>query len=487
MRIFNVRFGLATNSSSSHSLIFLPENVQAEDHCGYSDDQPSEFGDFGWQRFTAASTGAKMRYLAAMLKERLYHELPQNIADTVIRSWLPDVVFDPEDGIDHQSFMFLPSAHGTEVPDEQFFNELKDYFLQDRLAVLGGNDNEQAIHHLDDGSSFHLPIPRDTGIHYSDYTCRFDEKYNFWTIFCKKEGTKVRFRFDRQPNEMEVAVEKSSTPELVDLKITDYCPFDCSYCYQGSTEDGEHVSQYSLSRLAEELHHLKVFEVAIGGGEPTLHPDFPSILESFHNYGMVTNFTTKNIQWLRKPDIAKRIIDACGSFGFSAVDCNQVKELRTLLDYNNFDIKPNIHVVLGVIDAWELSQMLKATNECGFNTTILSYKQTGRGEDFQPKRIGDWISAVKRASEGRNYGCNIGIDTPLAAEHEEGLRNQNVDPRLYETREGQFSCYIDAVTQKMGPSSYCKPEEMVSIKGPVWGEGDQREICEKIRDGFASF
>ena len=489
MDIFQVRFGLATNSSSTHSLVFLPENVKAVDHCGHESDEPANFGDFGWQNFTLTSTEGKMRYLAALLKERLYHELPQNIADTVIKSWLPDINYDAEDSIDHQSFMFLPSAHGTEIPDETFFNALKDFLLQDRLAILGGNDNETGSHYLDDGNAFKLPIPGG-GVYRNNMVCRLDKKYGYWTIFNQEDGTKLRMRLENNPEHMKIKPEKAYAPELVDLKITDYCPYGCPYCYQGSTIEGKHVSSYYLSSLAEAMHFLGVFEVAIGGGEPTLHPDFPSILESFRDHGVIPNFTTRNIQWLRHPEMARRIIKACGSFGYSVTKGEEVHELKTLLEYNEFPIhviKPNIHVVLGVVDTWKLGEILKATGECDFNTTLLSYKQVGRGENFQPQRIGDWIQIVKRHADGRRYGANIGIDTPLAAEYEEGLISQNVPKWMYETKEGGFSCYIDAVTEQIGPSSYCKPEQMLSVSPRHWQGDDQRELYEKIRDAFQSF
>lgn len=488
MRIFNVRFGLATNSSSKHSLVFLAENSQVQDHQGYDEPNFGEtFGDFGWNHFTIVSPAVKMRYLAALLKERLYEELPQNIADVVIRSWLPDVYFEEDDGIDHQSYMCLPSAHGTRIPDEQFFNELKAYLLQDKLAILGGNDNEYAVHYLDNGDTFWLPVPTDTSMYWSNYICRFDEQYKYWTVFCVKDGTKIRFRFDAAPNEMSLKPEKASAPELVDLKITDFCPYGCQYCYQDSSAQGKHADQYTVSTLARQLAYLKVFEVAIGGGEPTFHPDFVSILQHFREVGIVPNFTTRNIGWLREPEKARKIIEACGAFGYSVSSYQQVHELKTLLDYNGFDMKPNIHVVLGVVDSYGLAQILKATADCGFATTLLGYKQVGRGAGFRPERIGDWIQVVKRATERRPYGADIGIDTPLAAEFEEGLINQNVDPRLYETKEGGFSCYIDAVEEKMGPSSYCKPEEMMSISRGDWRDPDNREIYQKIQDVFATF
>ena len=56
MKIHNLRLGFACNSSSSHSLIFLP---------GCTDN--AEGQDFGWQCFTLASSEAKMGYLAQQL------------------------------------------------------------------------------------------------------------------------------------------------------------------------------------------------------------------------------------------------------------------------------------------------------------------------------------------------------------------------------------------------------------------------------------
>ncbi len=485
MQIFNVRLGLATNSSSKHSLVFIPEGVQARDFNG---ETAEPFGDFGWQHFTAASPQAKLRYLACMLKERLYHELPANIADVVIKSWLGDVQYDPEDYIDHQSFMFIPSAHGTKLPDEQFSKELRDYLLQDRLVILGGNDNVSAKHPLDD-NSFHLPVPSDTSAYYSNYVCRYDEKYKYWTVFCAKDGTKLRFRFDRAPNEMNVRPEKSSTPELVDLKITDFCPYGCDFCYQNSTTEGKHVSTYHITSLAEDLHLLKVFEVAIGGGEPTLHPDFPSIMEAFHNAGIVANFSTRNVAWLRDPRIARRVLDSCGAFGYSVQKEQDIRDLKLMLDYNGYGPeKVNIHVVLGVVDEWELGQLLRVTGECDFNTTILSYKQVGRGANFQPKRHQDWLRVVKHVAENRSWKAKIGIDTPLAAEYEKQLQEAELPEWLYETKEGGFSCYIDLTKDQIGPSSYCKPEEMKSLKCEAqWGSDNWKEREEMIQLAFESF
>jgi len=237
MHIYNVRLGLATNSSSLHKLCFLPENMEAMDHTGCEGGDPRDQGSFHWNYFTAASPAAKMRYLAAMLKERLFNQLPYEIACAVMESWLPEAVWDDEDGIDHQSFMFLPSGFGSKLPDKQFLDELKAYFMQDRLAILGGNDNTQARHYLDTGdNTFHLPIPRDTGLYHTNFVCRYDDQYKYWTLFSTADGAKLRFRLDVSPEDMQDVPEKAYAPELVDLKITDYCPYGCQYCVPPETK-----------------------------------------------------------------------------------------------------------------------------------------------------------------------------------------------------------------------------------------------------------
>lgn len=498
MDILSIRFGLATNSSSAHSLIFLPDGVKANDYPGYEADPQwpeygglENFGDFGRQHFTAATPEKKLRYLAVMLRDRFQDQLPTNIANTLIKSWLGEFPMDEDDNIDHQSFIFIPSEHGTKLPSERFTKELKNFFLKENLVILGGNDETSAAHPLDDGNAFNLPIPDDTSLYWSNYVCRYDEIYKFWTIFCVKDGTKVRMRFDREPGELSVRPVKSSVPELVDIKITNFCPHKCPYCYQDSDENGVHAKRYSVTSLAHDLGQLEVFEVAIGGGEPTFHPDFVEILEVFKRNGVVANFTTRNLKWLREPIKAREIIDACGAFGYSAQSAEEIKEAAMLLNYNGFPLeKCNIHLVLGTLDKWQFKELLQESGESGFNTTILGFKSLGRGADFEPQNYDGWLTTVKEYSleSHRWSSTKIGIDTPLAAEYEEQLREMEIPDWLYETKEGGFSCYIDATTGKIGPSSYCDPEEMKTLKCEVsWGDDGYKEQVEMIYDTWLTF
>jgi hypothetical protein len=483
MQVFNVRFGLATNSSSSHSLIFLKDGIKALDYNGDHRDVNDELIEFGWQHFTAASREMKMRYLGILLRDRLIDSLPEHIATLVCKDWLDGL--DIDGGyIDHQSWYALPNEFGAKTPDKEFFEHLKRYYLQERMVILGGNDNTSAKHTLDDGTSFKLPLDRDCGRR-SGNVCRYDPEYNYWSVFDTETGRKVRFRFDNDPTKMVVVPEKAFAPELVDIKITNYCPFGCEFCYQSSTTKGKHADGYKLYSLAIALAKLKVFEVALGGGEPTLYDNFETVLKYFRETGIVPNFTTKNLAWLRDPKKWQKIMELAGAFAYSVTRREEIEELGLLLDYNGIARdRANLHVVMGTIDIYAFGSLLRAANDQSLSMTLLGYKSHGFGKDYKPIPYPWWLDEVKEAAKDRTYGASIAIDTVIAKEYEKEILEADVPNYLFTTKEGKFSCYIDAVAMKMGPSSFCPEDQLIALDDE---NIRQRADSDRIREIFATF
>ena len=77
---------------------------------------------------------------------------------------------------------------------------------------------------------------------------------NAISLFDRSSGTKVRFAIG--------PYTKAKRPELVDIKITDFCPAQCRMCYMGSTPSGEHSSMEDMDRVIRELAKARVQEVA---------------------------------------------------------------------------------------------------------------------------------------------------------------------------------------------------------------------------------
>jgi organic radical activating enzyme len=459
MRLHKVRLGFACNSSSTHSIIFLKPGQKVEDN----DVQEREFA---WDYFTAASTAAKRQYVAIHLYQALVHEMGHDIAEAVASSWVPGAEFEPGSPVghvDHQSVMVLPQTwKGTGV-DKAFFEEWKAFMLRDDVVVLGGNDNDDNTHPLADiNGSFHLPLPRDAAP--GGLVARKDPRTGVWVVFDRKTGTKIRFTFD-SPTSTVKPHEKAHAPELVDIKITDNCPFGCSFCYQGSTHEGKHADyQRSLSSLPYILGEMRVFEVALGGGEPTLHPNFLDLLQAFRRYGVIPNFTTKNLAWLRDPAVWPKVIDEIGSFAYSATSHTEVEKLASLLAINGIDrSKVAVQFVMGSSNLYELETIARECAKNHIRLTLLGYKTTGRGKDVKPEPYKGWLAMFQKLQKDGHY-VNLGIDTALARESSTDLAKAKIHPNLYETNEGLTSMYIDGVAMKLGPSSYVEDIAMKRVE-----------------------
>ena len=471
MQIHNVRLGLATNSSSSHSLIFLPN---AEDAL------LDEGGSFGWEPFMAASAGQKNRYVALTLYTAMARLTTPEIARLIVKEWsgiaLEEVYPGEVNGfVDHQSVYDLPTDWAGKVIDHEFFEDFRGFFLREGLVILGGNDND-GRHPLDGKDSFRLPLNQDC--HPGDVVCRKDPD-GWWTTFNRKTGAKIRLSFAEGKT---VTPMKSHAPELCDVKVTDYCAAGCTFCYQDSTVAGTHADECKLQDLAYSLGRMKVFEVAIGGGEPTTHPAIAKILESFRHNGIVPNMTTKSLSWLGQGQARRReaILESLGAFAYSidtAEDMDKLVEACTTAERNQWEIMQKVHVqyVMGSRPLSEFRGILERANTHNLTLTLLGFKRVGRGETFAPHPYEGWLDiAVEMKAKGK-LPPHFGIDTALAAESGPALKAAGVPHWCYATEEGKFSMYIDAVAAKMGPSSYCEPLRMTPC--PI-GYGVEAAITE---------
>jgi len=101
---------------------------------------------------------------------------------------------------------------------------------------------------------------------------------------------------------------------LASVEITRRCNNACPYCDQPKAEQDMPVAQFTA--LLDELAGAGIEAVALGGGEPTLHPALPALLEAARERGLRTGLTTN----ARAPDLVARLAGAglLDSFGVSA-------------------------------------------------------------------------------------------------------------------------------------------------------------------------
>ena len=493
MYIHNVRYGFATNSSSSHSIILMNDGETAHDNLDYQ--------EFGWDFFTAASEEAKRGYMGQVAKQALcsVHRLSSKDAAIIASEWVGTEV-DPEGYIDHQSLISIPcdENYGTIQINKDYFDDMLKFILQPNIVIGGGNDNTEDVHPiLDSGRGRNVIYDRwdDEEIGnpalrlLTDYgsetvRARYDSEGKFWSLFNVSSGTKIRTSFVPDAN-----AEKSEVPELVDVKITDMCDRNCHYCYQGSTPDGEHADKYYIGEVASALGRLQTFEVAIGGGEPTTHPEFIKILREFQSSGVRPNFSTRNADWVVEhwPEI-KNIVGGVGlSVDHSCYLLNHLSKLHNLEG-----LKLTVHIVVGACSEHEFEEIMNLCKTFGVTVLLLGWKNTHRGKDGPSYPDFDLKSALdkfwgeqREFPSGEKYipwnGPHVAFDTVLVQEMKEWLES-HANRWSFTTREGAHSMYIDCVEQKMARSSY---EDDGTPTGPV--ERYQRNtLGDNIKAYFAT-
>ena len=453
MKITNVRLGFAANSSSTHSMIFIDNAAQYDN---------IEEPQFGWDLFTASTALAKKQYLQTCLYQNFVGLFGESIGRIVSEELCPDIrdaVKEDECYVDHQSGLTFPCSFDPAHPNINldFFNEFQDYIANNpQIAILGGNDNDDESHPLT-GEEFNPMLPVENRS--KSFIAR--KNTNHWTLFNRNTGAKTRLSLGNED------VLHSSLPELVDLKITDWCDVGCKFCYQSSTTKGIHAELQDIKRILNVLAAAEVFEVALGGGETTDHPDFAEIVRYAANLGIKPNFTTRKQGWIEQ-DWGYEVIDLCGAFAYSV---GSPQDVQSILRWSRLDkSKINIQIPMGTIDRDSFEKVIGLCFLHDLSVTLLGYKTTGFGGDYKRIDYSWWMEVVEECvSKTKWKRGKVGVDTVIVQEYGGLFEEKGFPKEFYYASEGTFSCYIDAVKKEIAPSSFCEESERKALKVSEWG------------------
>lgn len=458
MRILNARAGFAANSSSSHSLLlFRSSHGETVDATSFLPDSGEELerGDFGWGYFIASSPEAKALYLAVQVDSALSY----SVGPTVAARFLATLGLEPPPKgayVDHQSRIELPSNWTRTAPNFEFLSHFVEYVRRPDVVIVGGNDNSDF--HVDEADGF-LPALDRVSFVMSNTVARYDREVNVWTLFSRMFGSKLRITFDPYNDPA-----RGSLPELVDIKITDYCDFGCTFCYQGSTKRGKHASWEYLEKLAYALAEAQVFEVAIGGGEATQHPDFERFVALLAELGVVPNLTTRNIAYLASEPASLEHLGAV------AVSVSSVDDLDAFLAiddsvFRSTNTARHVHVIDGLVDAREFEAICRKAWDHQVRVTLLGYKTAGRGKRHADSLVpSGWLDLITSKDADRWL---FSVDTALVRQYMAEIESLDVEPISYHSTEGAWSCYVDAPAGKIAPSSYGPASNRLDLSDPA--------------------
>lgn len=465
MKIHNVRVGTANNSSSSHSIVFFKKTDLSK---SFGDSGLDYEYEFSWDPFVCSFPESKMRYLVATLYDNLKVMMGGWAAYHVVNSLFgikDEVAYDSEYdsaniGIDHQSRIQLPRTPKPyhkldECPiNMEFFDDLTKYMMQKNVVIFGGNDNDEKESPPEFDKDYAKVFDLKSINAYSSSLIARKDPLGFWTLFNTETGTKVRLSFDHVDFQYD---GKTTYPELVDIKITNKCNSNCAFCYQDSNSKGEHAKFDDIESIMFNLRKIGVFEVALGGGEPTLHPSFIKILDMFNQNHINANFSTKQLAWMDDSKLVEKINNNNTTFAYSA--CNQYdirkayeKCLQTGIDPHE---KMSIQIVEGICDGYYMEEIIKYCSTNCLRLTLLGFKECGRGIMYKNKHDCDLRELVKKY-DGK---LNVAIDTCLADKWTKTGSIDDIPRVLYDVKDGKSSLYVDLIQGYIAPSSWNKNED----------------------------
>lgn len=476
-KIVNRRSGLATNSSSTHSVIYKNKDEVFEDL--------NIFDERYYDRCTptiAASREAKIRYILGNcfyeneLVELLQEKYPE------IKQYYPMVkdYFEKYRNEDYYSAVYDEDVEDYNFGDHcrgELYNRDDVYMSylalcniidSPDLVIVGGSDELDFVYDTIKGHDEY---------HFSDfrYMDNIVEKYkngNYYVVYGNRWGKKDKARLA-----VEEGILCPEVPELVDMKITNACEHGCPFCYMNSTKNGKHANLETIEGIVKGFK--KKTEFAIGGGNVLLHPQFAEIVKYIKDMkkGHIVNITIRYDDIHRinsKKYLKDAILNYVDGIGISV---QKVSDLSIVEGFAKEMIKEHdkhisIHIIPELLGYHKSIEILKEMTNCNrringypegtekykmkdytpMKALLLGLKQVGRAFDSVPFKFDDnELLELVKASD-----WNYCIDTAFINTYREYYTEwyDGVEDFFVTRNEGEFSMYIDAVTAMAYKSSY---------------------------------
>jgi len=319
-----------------------------------------------------------------------------------------------------------------------------------------------------------------------------EDELKFLNILVKSDSPKkLKFLLDPEIKFASGPNIITNTPVLIDLSLTNKCNLHCSYCYMDSlpVNDGKFLSLDDFEILLKKMKEARVLQIALGGGEPTLHPNFAEILRKLRLDGdIVPNYTTNGTV------LTNEILEAskkyCGAVAVSYME-NLYKETlvsaKKLLDYG---IQANVHIVLLKSRLQNLNLIVEKYLKLGVNgIVLLLFKPMGRGKNLRKEVLAQQdikllllkifeILALKEKYDFKlNFdACSAPLlkDMPFLAESIDGCNGS------------RYSCYIDW-NLKVKPCSFMQDQQGVDLKNNSFKKIWQSELFVDFRNKLTNY
>lgn len=187
-------------------------------------------------------------------------------------------------------------------------------------------------------------------------------------------GTKTMFTKDDKI--------KLDFPTNIDIKITDQCPFECTFCHEGSYSEGKHapLSNFKFIRTL-----TPGTEVTLSGGAITTYPLLKQVLTKFKKQGVITNITVHIKEVVSHANMLAQLQEEQLIYSINvSMPPHQIsiEEKKALAKLKNVVFC----VINGIFDIGFFGELSAAVDEP--ELLILGYKDFKRGHQLYDKQGG---------------------------------------------------------------------------------------------------
>jgi mycofactocin radical SAM maturase len=180
------------------------------------------------------------------------------------------------------------------------------------------------------------------------------------------------------------------SPICLTWELTYACNLSCTHCLSSSgRRDPHELTTAECKAVIDELERMQVFYVNIGGGEPTVRPDFWELIDYATEHHVGVKFSTNGVKIT--PEVAERLA------GSDYVD------VQISLDGATAGVNDAVRGVGSYDTAIRAMQNLHAAGMRGFKISVVTTRHNvGQLDDF--KAIADQYDATLRLTRLRPSG-----------------------------------------------------------------------------------
>lgn len=469
------RKGLATNSSSTHSVIYQNRNDVLEDLNAFN----SYYKRF--DRIIAATREAKLKYIMANI---LYCDDLVKLLEVrypEIKQYYPLI----KERIENEDYeLFYNGDRGLLYMYDNLI------FSYDYLCNVIDNDDICIVAGSDETDFFYDTIKDHEKTTFKSYSFLYNTKKeaddyglikngNYYIGYDIFNFSKARFCVtkDNKP------IPKS--PELIDLLITKKCTHNCKFCYNNSTNNGREAD---FERLKYIINFLDIrTEFSIGGGNVLSYSKLKSLFKYIKDKGHIINITINADDLddvIKNREIIDKYVDG---IGISVL--NEEKHIDNFIRLSKIfkDKFISCHLIPELL-GFDKTKSIIANVEKGISKLyndnnifirhsilFLGFKNTGRAQNIVPYTFSD--EELKELFYIGHYYYSV--DTSFMNKYKSYI-DANYDNITFTGREGEYSMFIDGVENKAYISSY-------DLSNPyeISFENNIKTIFSKIRESIS--